>query len=116
MKLFELFDRQPVTRKQPIQEDKKLAAAIKLCESVVAVLEKWDEKTETPKSERGKYKGKSKAELKKMLSKVKKSGPHKKGSKEYEKQNELEFAIRAKSDWGKVNEGYRPDDRGYIDV
>ena len=39
-----------------------------------------------------------------MLSKVKASGPHKKGSSQYERQNELEFAIRAKSDWGKVNE------------
>jgi hypothetical protein len=66
--------------------------------------EKWDTETNTPKSEKGKYKGKSLSELKSMLAKVKKSGPHKKGSAEYEKQNELEFAIRAKSNWGKVKE------------
>jgi hypothetical protein len=82
MKLFELFDKQKVT-------------------------EKWDTETKTPKSERGKYKGKTQAELKKMLANVKKTGPHKKGSKEYEKQNELEFALRAKHDWGKVNESFQ---------
>jgi len=69
--------------------------------------ESWDTETKTPKSEKGKYKGKSLEELKSMLSNVKKSGPHKKGSDEYEKQNELEFAIRAKSGWGKVNESLR---------
>lgn len=76
------------------------------------VSEKWGKSTDTPKSERGKYKGKTKEELRKMLSALKKSGPHKEGSAEYEKQNELEFALRAKSGWGKVDES-RYDD--YMD-
>lgn len=66
--------------------------------------ESWDNDYVTPKSERGKYKGKSLEELRKMLSNLKKSGPHEEGSPEYEKQNELEFAIRAKTGWGKVSE------------
>ena len=69
-----------------------------------AMTEAWGTKTNTPKSERGKYKGKTKADLKKQLANLKKTGPHKKGSKEYEKMKELQFAIRAKSNWGKVNE------------
>jgi hypothetical protein len=39
MKLFELYDAQPSITKEPVCEDKKLAAAIKLCESIVDVLE-----------------------------------------------------------------------------
>ena len=64
--------------------------------------EKWDTDYQTPKSERGKYKGKSQEELKSMLSNLKKSGPHKKGSAEYGKMRELQFALRAKHDFGKV--------------
>lgn len=71
--------------------------------------EEWDTDYETPKSERGKYKGKTLGALRQMLSDLKKSGPHKKGSPEYEKQNELEFAIRAKTDWGKVSENEMDD-------
>ena len=78
--------------------------------------EKWDTETKTPKSEKGKYKGKSLSELKSMLAKVKKSGPHKKGSAEYEKQNELEFAIRAKSGWGKVKESVQLREDELIDL
>ena len=66
--------------------------------------EEWDTDYQTPKSERGKYKGKTLGALRQMLSDLKKTGPHKEGSPEYEKQNELEFAIRAKTDWGKVSE------------
>jgi len=64
--------------------------------------EKWEKAGEMDVKERGKYEGKSQAELESMLSKLKKSGPHKKGSSEYEKQNELEFALRAKHKFGKV--------------
>lgn len=48
---------------------------------------------------KGMFKGKTKAELQKQLSALKKSGPHKEGSKEYTKEKELNFAIRAKSNW-----------------
>jgi hypothetical protein len=66
--------------------------------------EKWDEPTRVAPSEKGKYKGKTKAELKKQYDRLKAAGPHKKGSPEFGKMRELAFAIRAKSDWGKVDE------------
>ena len=66
--------------------------------------EKWDTETKVSPSEKGKYAGKSKAELTSQYNKLKASGPHKKGSPEFGKMRELAFAIRAKSDWGKVQE------------
>ena len=75
--------------------------------------EKWDTDYETPPSEKGKYKGKTLEDLKKMKAELKKSGPHKEGSSDYEKQKEIDFAIRAKTGWGKVdeeNEEERHDD------
>ena len=66
--------------------------------------EKWDAETKVAPSEKGKYAGKDKAELTKAYNKLKASGPHKKGSPEFGKMRELAFAIRAKSDWGKVQE------------
>lgn len=91
-------------------------AKTKLEESMEQVLtnkfvaEKWDTDYETPESEKGKYKGKTKAELEKQLAALKKSGPHKKGSKEAETQSELNFALRAKSGWGKVKEDAMDED------
>lgn len=73
--------------------------------------EKWGTETKVAPSEKGKYKGKTKAELLKRYNKLKKSGPHKKGSKEYGTMRELSFAIRAKSGWGKVKEAERPSDQ-----
>ncbi len=69
-----------------------------------AMKEKWDAETKVAPSEKGKYAGKDKAELTKSYNKLKASGPHKKGSPEFGKMRELAFAIRAKSDWGKVQE------------
>lgn len=66
--------------------------------------EKWDVKTTVSPKEQGKYKGSSKADLLKQYNTLKKSGPHKKGSREYGTMRELAFAIRAKSGWGKVGE------------
>lgn len=65
--------------------------------------EKWDKPTIVSQSEKGKYHSKTKTELLKSYNKLKKSGPHKKGSPEYGRMRELAFAIRAKSDWGKVS-------------
>jgi len=64
--------------------------------------EKWGTTTKVSPEERGKYKGKTKAELLKSYNELKASGPHKKGSPEYGRMRELAFAIRAKSGWGKV--------------
>ena len=66
--------------------------------------EKWDTETTVSPEEKGKYKGRSKAELLKQYNALKASGPHKKGSKEYGTMRELAFAIRAKSNWGKVKD------------
>jgi hypothetical protein len=66
------------------------------------VEEKWGTKTEVNPREKGKYEGKTKAELLKSYNALKASGPHHKGSPEYGRMRELAFAIRAKSDWGKV--------------
>jgi len=68
------------------------------------VYEKWGTETKVSPAEKGKYAGKTKSELLKSYNALKKSGPHKKGSAEYGKMRELAFAIRAKSDWGKVDE------------
>ena len=81
--------------------------SVNVAEGVVN--EKWGKEAKMDKSEKGKYDGKTQAELEKMLSNVKKSGPHKKGSPEYERQNELEFALRAKHNFGKVSEGKAED-------
>jgi hypothetical protein len=80
-----------VPAKQPVVEQEEIA-------------EKWDEPTKVAPSEKGKYKGKTKAELKKQYDRLKAAGPHKKGSPEFGRMRELAFAIRAKSDWGKVDE------------
>lgn len=66
--------------------------------------EKWDTETRVSPEERGKYQGRTKAELVKQYNALKKSGPHAKGSKEFGTMRELAFAIRAKSGWGKVGE------------
>jgi hypothetical protein len=66
--------------------------------------EKWDTETSTPDSKKGMFKGKTKAELESQLAKLKKSGPHEKDSAAFTKMKQLQFAIRAKSDWGKIDE------------
>jgi len=66
------------------------------------VNEKWGVKVAVSPKEKGKYKGKSVKELRAQLTKLKAKGPHKKDSPGYEKMKELNFAIRAKTGWGKV--------------
>jgi len=61
--------------------------------------EKWAGDVKLNPAKKGMFKGKTKAELEKQLAALHKSGPHKKGSPEYTKQQELNFAIRAKSGW-----------------
>lgn len=64
--------------------------------------EKWGKPTVVSPQEKGKYAGKTKAELLKSYNSLKKSGPHKQGSPEFGRMRELAFAIRAKGGWGKV--------------
>ncbi len=77
---------------------------------VVLLNEAWDKKMDTPDSKKGMFKGKSKEDLKSELSAAKKKSKkhHDDGTKEPEslktKIKELEFALRAKNKFGKVNE------------
>jgi len=73
--------------------------------------EKWDTATKVSPEEKGKYAGKSKQELVKSYNALKASGPHHKGSPDFGRMRELAFAIRAKSDWGKVQEADQPTDQ-----
>ena len=86
--------------------------------------EKWEVEYKVPASKKGKFKGRTKASLKKELARLKKSGPHKKGSAEYTKEKELMFALRAKNKkkkFGKVKEAWdeeahiNPEKRGMWD-
>lgn len=73
-------------------------------EAVSAINEKWGKPTVVSPEEKGKYAGKTKAELLKSYNALKKSGPHKRGSPEFGRMRELAFAIRAKTGWGKVKD------------
>lgn len=64
--------------------------------------EAWDVSTTVSPEERGKYAGKTKEELLAQYNALKKTGPHPQGTPQYSKMRELAFAIRAKSNWGKV--------------
>jgi hypothetical protein len=72
--------------------------------NILRLSEKWGIKDVVDPREKGKYKGWSQEDLKSAVSKLKKSGPHKEGSIEYGRMRELQFALRAKSGWGKVPE------------
>jgi hypothetical protein len=64
-----------------------------------SISEKWAGDTKLNPAKKGMFKGKTKADLEKELAALHKTGPHKKGTPEYTKQQELNFAIRAKSGW-----------------
>ena len=66
--------------------------------------EKWTGDTKLNPEKKGMFKGKTKGELVSRLAKLKAKGPHSKGSPEYTKMKELQFAIRAKGDWGSIDE------------
>ena len=68
-------------------------------ESIEELLEKKWIKTDPAK--RGMFSGKGLAELEAQLARIKKSGPHAKGSPELKKEHELAFAIRMKRGHGK---------------
>lgn len=71
------------------------------------VNEAWDKKMDTPKSKKGMFKGRTKASLKSELEKLKKNKNKTEALKT--KEHELEFALRAKNKFGKIDEG-REDD------
>lgn len=63
------------------------------------LLEKWAGDAEVKAT--GEYSGKTVEQLKSMLAKLHKSGPHKAGSPEAKKQRQINFALRAKGGWKK---------------
>ena len=65
--------------------------------------------------EKGKHAGKTIEQLRSQLAKLKKSGPHAKDSKEFGRMKELQFAIRAKSGWGKVGAEEELDESAKLD-
>lgn len=70
--------------------------------ALVATTKAWGVETEVSPKEQGKYSGRDVESLRSEYNDMKESGPHKKGSAEWEKMKELSFAIRAKTGWGKV--------------
>ena len=82
---------------------KKAAAGKKEegCMDESQINEKWDKPAKLNPAKKGMFKGKTKADVSSELSKLKKSGPHKKGSAAYTKEKELAFAKRAKGGWKK---------------
>lgn len=91
---------EPPLKKSTIKKAHEIARSI----DEESIEEKWGKPTEVSPREKGKYEGKTKAELLKTYRALKARGPHKKGSSEYGRMRELAFAIRAKSGWGKVKE------------
>ena len=84
---------------------KRVAGAVKAKLAKQGKLEeKWGTEMHTAEKDKGMFKGKTQAELKSQLAKLKASGPHEKGSDAYKKQNQIEFALRAKHKFGKVGE------------
>lgn len=103
------------TIKQAIGKGEMSLAGSKLGEEMLD--EKWAGDAEIKST--GEYAGKSVEQLKSMLAKLHKSGPHKEGSPEAKKQRQLNFALRAKGGWKKgegaakrkdMSEAERPSD------
>lgn len=65
------------------------------------VNEKWEGEHKLNPKKKGMFKGRDKASLQAEYNKLKKSGPHKKGSAQYTKMKELMFALRSKGGWKK---------------
>lgn len=63
------------------------------------LMEEWDSEYKTPNSKQGMFDGKGADELHAELATLKKSGPHARGSAEYTREKELNFALRAKRHW-----------------
>jgi len=88
---------------------KNFATAVKRVKGVDKAVSKltkeaFGNKVEINPAKKGMFHGKDKADLEAQYTRLKKSGPHAKGSHEFTKMKELAFAIRAKSGWGKVGE------------
>ena len=79
---------------------KRIAEKIEKMTGKKVVLEKWAEPAKVADSKKGMFKGKSKEDLKAELAKLKKKKDH--TAADTTKMKELNFALRSKSNWGKV--------------
>ena len=95
-------DKAPVERQEKQRERVPMKQQIEAAEDnpESAMLdEKWAGDAKVKPT--GQYKDKTVEELKSMLAKLKKSGPHKADSPEAKKQHQINFALRAKGNWKK---------------
>ena len=67
-----------------------------------SIEEKWGGDTELNPKKKGMWDGWSKSDLEAERGKLKGSGPHDAGSAKATRLKEVNFALRAKSGWGKV--------------
>ena len=66
------------------------------------VEEKWGKSVKVSDKKKGMFDGWTLDDLRAEQAKLKKSGPHEKGSAKYTRTKEVNFAIRAKTGWGKA--------------
>ena len=86
-----------------LKKHKELKAKIKsLKESVTVLCEKWDTEAKTNPKKKGMFDGKNASELKAEVARLRKKKNH--TPAETTKMRELNYAIRAKTGWGKTNE------------
>lgn len=78
-------------------------------EAAQSPVEAWGVTMKTDPKERGKHADKTVAQLRSQLKGLKAKGPHSRESKEYGLMKELQFAIRAKTGWGKVGASVEKD-------
>lgn len=98
----EAVDKEAFAKLAPPRDKITYADKIAGAKKKKTMTEKWDTETQVSPSERGKYAGRTKEQLLKAYRMLKSSGPHPRTSPEFGRMKELAFAIRAKSDWGKV--------------
>ena len=87
---------QPEVEASAVEQNKPKS---KLQESINSLSEKWAGDAEVKST--GQYADKTVAELKSMLAKLHKSGPHERGSAADKKMKQINFALRAKGGWKK---------------
>ena len=68
-----------------------------------SIEEKWGTDYETPEKKKGMWDNWSQADLHSELSKLKSQGPHDKDSAKATRMKQINFALRAKHNWGKAD-------------
>lgn len=87
------------TKKLPIKVKSFKEFATLSDEDRNSLMEEWAQNYEAPSTKRGTFDGVSQAELVRELEALKRSGPHPEGSKDFTREREILFALRAKHGW-----------------